>query len=264
MRVWSGELRKFTTRNPMHLYDIQHTGAHRLAVYVSAAAFAVAPFTSLAQLTPPTNNTYEWTGAAANSTWADTGNWDDGSAPGATTDNVHFTDAPAASGPEAEVELTSGSPTTLRSLWFDAAVAYTLKGDDVLTLGFGLTTNQHMIAVRKNDGTNSDFNWGAETNINPEITIADSDTSLTRWIENQSEGGLGLNGNLNLGASNLLIRGGQATRFGGDLSGTGSITIAGPGGLLMATPSYSARAIAMPGSSFRTPLTLLAAFAKSA
>jgi len=150
---------------------------------------------------------------------------------------VHFTDALAASGPETEVELPSGSPKTLRSLWFDAAVAYTLKGDDVLTLGFELTDNRYMIAVRKNDGTSTDVNWGAETNINVEIAIAASGTPLTRWIENQSEGGLGLNGNLNLGASNLLITGGQATRFGGDLSGTGSITITGPSDPV-ATPTH--------------------------
>jgi len=189
-----------------------------------------------AQLTPPTNATFEWTGLGGNSTWSDTANWSGGSEPTANNANVHFTSAP--SGPETEVELPSGSPTTLRSLWFDATVANTLKGDDVLTLGFGLTTDKHMIVVRKNDGTSNDFNWGAETNIDPSIAIAASGTPRTRWIENQSEGGLGLNADLNLGASNLLIRGGQATRFGGNLSGTGSITITGPDGPSVATPTH--------------------------
>jgi len=114
---------------------------------------------------------------------------------------VHFTDAPAANGPETEVDLPSGTPKTLRSLWFDAAVAYTLKGDDVLTLGFGLADNAHMIVVRKNDGTSNAINWGAETNIDTAITIAASGTPRTRWIENQSEGGLGLSGNLNIYSS---------------------------------------------------------------
>jgi len=189
-----------------------------------------------AQFTPPNIDTYKWTGAT-NTDWSEGGNWVQGSAPAADNDNanVHFTDDPAASGPEAEVSDIPNK--TLRSLWFDAAVGYTLDGGD-LTLGSGLDNDLHMIAVRKNADTSDVFNWGAETNINNAITVAASDTPLTRWIENQSEGGLGLNGNLNLGASNLLITGGQATRFGGELSGTGGITITGPSGTSIFTPTH--------------------------
>jgi len=103
----------------------------------------------------PPQGSYQWTGAVS-AAWTAGGNWVQGNEPTLNADDVHFTAAPAANGPEAQV---NGVPTkTLRSLWFDAAVGYTLNPaspTDMLTLGFGLASNQHLIAVRRNDGTNA-------------------------------------------------------------------------------------------------------------
>jgi len=140
---------------------------------------------------------------------------------------VHFTTAPGYT--PNQYKAVQGMPTkTLRSLWFDAAVAYSLSpqaGYPIVTLGFGLADNQRMVVVRKNDGTSNDVNWGAETHISTIITIAASGTPRTRIIENQSEGGLMFGAQINLGASNLLIRGSQATHFMRAISGTGNITV---------------------------------------
>jgi len=176
----------------------------------------------------PPQGSYQWTGAVS-AAWATGGNWLLGNEPTLNADNVHFTAAPAANGPEAQV---NGIPTkTLRSLWFDAAVGYTLNPaspTDTLTLGFGLLQNQHLIAIRRNDGTNT-ISWGAETNINPAITLHNNGAVRTWRIENHSEGGLGLNGALNLNGNGLRIAGSRATRFGGQVSGSGAIEVASGG-----------------------------------
>jgi len=159
----------------------------------------------------------EWTGDGSGSgTWSTVTNWD-----GAPDADVLFGDDP--SGPEEAVEVDSAQ--TLGSIWLDAAVAYVLDGA-ALTLGSGLADGEHLVAVMSTGG-----DFGAETNIANALDLADNGGTPRTWvIENESEGGLRFGGPLDLGTQNLLITGGQATHFHGDLTGTGSLTITGQPG----------------------------------
>jgi len=132
---------------------------------------------------------------------------------------VHFT-AVGDFDPGEERRVTAVPTATLRGLWFDAAVSYTLSGygyGGELTLGNGVGNYAHIIVVRRNatTGASTDINWGAETNINKNIAIYG--VGLYRRIENLSEGGLALNGEVVLNSNNLFIEGGRAIRFGGIL-----------------------------------------------
>jgi len=173
----------------------------------------------------------EWTGDGTGSgLWSTATNWSTNALPGPDAD-VLFGNDP--SGPEEAVEVDSAQ--TLGSLWLDAAVAYELDGA-ALTLGSGLADGEHLVAVMSTGG-----DFGAETNINNATTLADNGGTPRTWvIENESEGGLRFGGPLDLGTQNLLLTGGQATHFHGDLTGSGNLTITGPSGQTIATPTHLA------------------------
>jgi len=195
---------------------------------VSAAVFAVAPFTSLAQLTPPAGF-YEWSGQGADTNWSNASNWAANSGGSPVNDpeaDVFFAAKP--SGPEENVNIDSLQ--TLRSLWFDGSRFYTLSGG-MLTLGATLEDGGHIVAVTNQTGRS------AETNIDSMIVLDDAEPGRLRVIENASGGGLRFGDVIDLGSQNLLITGGQATHFHGDLWGSGSITVTGPSGPFIGTPT---------------------------
>jgi len=129
---------------------------------------------------------------------------------------VHFGSSP--SGPTESVTVDAAQ--TLSSLWFDAAMAYTLSGQ-ALTLGSNLADGERLVTV-----TNAGGDTGSETVINPSVTLANNGGDSRTWlITNQSEGGLGFFGSFDLGGNSLTLTGGQATHLAGPLSGTGAITL---------------------------------------
>jgi len=190
-----------------------------------AAAVGLSSSISFAQLLPP-DNAYQWWNGSSNSNWNNGGNWVDYDPPYQPYHDVYFGSLPSAT--EARV---SAIPTiTLRSLWFDASVAYTLSpssSNTILTLsGYGPSDGpKRVIYVSKGSATTQ--YWGAETNINLRINLTSTPASgffdspsRFRIIENQSEGGLGVqevslgiaSGTGN-GAYRLHVSGAHATRI---------------------------------------------------
>jgi len=194
----------------------------------------------------PPLTSYAWNGTnggnpgpydyyTGNYNWQTGSEWLGGSVPIGGFD-VLFLDSYTGAQPR---QLIEAKGRNLRSLWFEAGIWYTIRGNE-LTLGHksqfakGQQTDPYLLVVNSQNLQNT----SEHTLEFGQFTIADS----SHWkgvgkIENYSEGGLGIGGGklgtgeINLSNQHIQIGGMGATRFWGQLTGEGTIDVGLFGGL---------------------------------
>jgi len=191
--------------------------AHRVGILVLGVVLS-ACFGS-AQLVPPTT-AIRWDNQA-DGDWEMASNWMPASVPDSGADVLFGSISGGPANPEEPaITVSNDNARSLRSLWIDAAsgIFYTIGGTGTLTLGGGLPDGDYLIAVTPS--------WHTQTknNINNAIVLDDSVLGRTRWIVNNSQGGLRFSETVNIGSQNLTISGFGATHFNESLSGTGDVS----------------------------------------
>ncbi|WP_197456804.1 hypothetical protein, partial [Cephaloticoccus primus] len=112
---------------------------------------------------------------------------------------------------------------SLRSLWFEAGLWYTLTGSGQLTLGQGLEDNGTLLVVNS-----PGLQAQSEHNIENRVRI--TDVGGYGRIENYSEGGLRIGGTFDLNGRSVRIGGTGATHLANTISGAGNIEVGPAGG----------------------------------